>query len=260
MLSQIFTQQVTSQSILTSTQYSGKENPTLEPSIDTHVEELVALVRKYAVPSSPTTPSKPMDLAKKIPFFTLDVISHVGLGQPFGDLLADADLNGYLQASEEGLKIGNTAWAMGLGWLRNFPLIGPLISPSEKDKAGFGRMMAESRRIVDARKAKSTEEKSDMLASFIRNGVDGDDLFQEVFEQILAGSDTTAAAIRGIMLYVITNPRVYRKLQEEIDDAVKAGKAPEDGVISDAEARKLPYLGAVVREGMRVSTFIFFKS
>jgi cytochrome P450 len=149
---------------------------------------------------------------------------------------------------------------MGLNWLRNFPIIGPLISPSENDKAGFGRMMAESRRIVDARKAKSTEEKSDMLASFIRNGVDGDDLFQEVFEQILAGSDTTAAAIRGIMLYVITNPRVYRKLQEEIDQAVKAGKAPEDGVISDAEARKLPYLGAVVREGMRVSTFISFKS
>jgi cytochrome P450 len=195
-----------------------------------------------------------MDLAKKIPYFTLDVISHIGLGHPFGDLLADADLNGYLKASEEGLKIGNTAWALGLNWLRNFPIIGPLIAPSEKDSAGFGKMMAESRRIVDARKAKSTQEKSDMLASFIRNGVHGDDLFQEVFEQILAGSDTTAAAIRGIMLFVMANPRVYGKLQEEIDGAVKDGRVAEGEVISDVEARKLPYLGAVVREGMRVSS------
>jgi cytochrome P450 len=92
-----------------------------------------------------------------------------------------------------------------------------------------------------------------MLASFIRNGVSGDDLFQEAFEQILAGSDTTAAAIRIILLYVMANPRVYAKLQAEIDQAVKSGAAPASpNVVSDAEVRKLPYLCAVVREGMRV--------
>ena len=193
-----------------------------------------------------------MDLAKKIPYFTLDVISHVGLGESFGDLLADNDQMDYLKASEEGLKIGNTAFAMGFGWLRNAVIIGRAISPSEQDQTGFGKMMAEARKIVDARRLKSTEAKSDMLASFIRNGVSGDDLFQEAFEQIIAGSDTTAAAIRIIMLYIITHPRVYRKLQLEIDEAVKSGVAPESGVVSDAEARKLPYLGAIVREGMRV--------
>jgi cytochrome P450 len=112
-------------------------------------------------------------------------------------------------------------------------------------------MMAEARKIIDARRSRSTEGKSDMLASFIRHGVSGDDLFQEVFEQILAGSDTTSAAIRIIMLYVITHPRVYKKLQAETDKAVKDGLAP--AIIPDAEARRLPYLSAVVREGMRVS-------
>jgi cytochrome P450 len=221
----------------------------LEPSIDTHVKELVDLVRKYAAPSASNKPSAPMDLAKKIPYFTLDVISHVGLGEPFGDLLADKDVNDYLKASEEGLKIGNSAFAMGISWMRNAPIIGPLISPSEKDATGYGKMMAEARKIVDTRRSKSTDTKSDMLASFIRNGVSGDDLFQEAFEQIIAGSDTTAAAIRIIMLYIITHPRVYSKLQSEIDAAVTSGSS---GVISDTEARKLPYLGAVVREAMRV--------
>ncbi|USP73751.1 hypothetical protein yc1106_01025 [Curvularia clavata] len=233
--------------------YSGKENPTLEPSIDQHVRELVDLVRQYASAPSSKTPSTCMDLAEKIPFFTLDVISHVGLGQAFGDLKADQDVNEYIRSSEEGLKIGNTAFALGVAWLKDTPIIGPLISPSEKDENGFGHMMAQVRKIVVSRQQKSTQEKSDMFASFVRHGVAGDDLFQEVFEQILAGSDTTAAAIRTILLYIMSHRRVYAKLQAEIDEAVKSGKAPAaPGIVSDAEVRRLPYLGAVVREGMRM--------
>ncbi|KAF1933067.1 pisatin demethylase [Didymella exigua CBS 183.55] len=233
--------------------YSGKENPGLEPAIDSHVQELVQLVRTYASQPASTKPLKAMDLAQKIPFFTLDVISHIGLGTPFGNLTSNKDVNDYLKSSEEGLKIGNTAFGLGLGWMRETPIIGPAISPSEKDQTGYGRMMHEARKIVDARRSKSTEGKSDMLASFIRNGVSGDDLFQEAFEQILAGSDTTAAAIRIILLYVMSNPRVYAKLQAEIDEAVKSGTAPASpSIISDSKARKMPYLSAVVREGMRI--------
>jgi cytochrome P450 len=234
--------------------YAGKENPTLEPSIDTHVKELIYLIRsKYATSNTGATPSKPMDMATKIQYLTLDVISSVGLGKAFGDLKADDDVNDYLKASEEGLKIGNMAFGMGSSWLRNVPIIGPAISPSEKDAKGFGKMMAEARKAVEERKLKSTDERSDMISSFIRNGISGDDLFQEVFEQILAGSDTTAASLRIILLYVMSHPRVYTKLQAEIDGAVKAGVAPATpDVISDAEARRLPYLSAVIREGLRV--------
>ncbi|CAE7215810.1 Pisatin demethylase [Pyrenophora teres f. teres] len=233
--------------------YAGKENPDLEPSIDVHVKELVELVRKYASSTASTKPSRPMDLAEKIPFFTLDVISHVGLGEAFGDLKADKDLRNYVQSSEEGLKIGNTAFALGISWLKNMPVIGPAISPSENDATGFGNMMAQARKIVESRSLKPTEGKSDMFASFVRHGVSGDDLFQEVFEQILAGSDTTSAAIRVILLHIMTHPRVYAKLQAEVVETVRGGLAPAPpDVISDAEVRRLPYLGAVIREAMRV--------
>jgi hypothetical protein len=117
-----------------------------------------------------------MDLAEKIPFFTLDVISHVGLGEAFGDLKADKDLKDYLKSSEAGLKIGNTAFAMGIAWLRDTSIIGPAISPSEKDATGFGNMMAQARKIVKSRMMKSTDEKSDMFASFVRHGLSGNDL------------------------------------------------------------------------------------
>ncbi|KAF2644597.1 pisatin demethylase [Massarina eburnea CBS 473.64] len=231
--------------------YAGKENPGLEASIDRHVKELVQLIgRKYAAPADSTKSNKPMDLATKIQFFTLDVISDIGTGHAFGDLQADSDVHSYIASSELGLRISNQAYGLGTSWLSEIPILGKAISPSEKDASGFGRMMHEVRKTVSSRITRSTSEKSDMVASFIRHGVSGDDLFQEVFEQILAGSDTTAAAIRITLLYVMSHPRVYKKLQAEIDSVVKEGRVED--VVSDVEARRLPYLAAVVREGMRI--------
>lgn len=83
-----------------------------------------------------------MDLAAKIQYLTLDVISDVGLGQRFGDLEADADVNDYLRSSEDGMTIVNILWALGIFWLRDVPFLGKAISPSEKDGRGFRKMIA----------------------------------------------------------------------------------------------------------------------
>ena len=37
----------------------------------------------------------------------------------------------------------------------------------------------------------------------------------------MAGSDTTATAIRTTMLYIMTTPRIYTKLLQEISDAIR---------------------------------------
>lgn len=195
-----------------------------------------------------------MDLGQKVQFFTLDVISAVGLGKTFGMLRSDSDVDDYLKSSDEGLFVANAALAMGFSWLAQAPLIGRFIAPSPKDNNGFGRMMAACFRYVDERAANPTDKRSDMLASFIRHGISGDELRSEALEQILAGSDTTAGAIRGTLLHVMTNPRVYAKLQREVDGAVRGGGAPGagEGLISTAQVKQLPYLQAVVREGLRV--------
>jgi cytochrome P450 len=52
------------------------------------------------------------------------------------------------------------------------------------------------------------------------------------------------------MLYLLSHPRVYSKLQSEVDTAVRDGRAPD--VIPDAEVRKLQYLQAVIKEGLRI--------
>lgn len=230
--------------------YSGRENPHLENSIDQRLQDFLDLVRsKYL---STSAGAVPMDLARKVQFFTLDVISGVGLGKTFGMLQSDADVEDYLKSSEEGLFIANVGLALGFSWLTQAPFIGRFIAPSPKDKKGFGKMMATCFRYVDERVSSPTDKRSDMLASFIRHGLAGDELRSEALEQIVAGSDTTASGIRGTLLHIITNPRVYTKLQREIDDAVRDGKAPSSGLIAHAQARQLPYLQATIREALRV--------
>jgi len=53
------------------------------------------------------------------------------------------------------------------------------------------------------------------------------------------------------MLYIMTNHRVYAKLQAEIDEGTRNNRISSP-VIKDSEARKLPYLQAVIREGLRI--------
>jgi cytochrome P450 len=53
-----------------------------------------------------------------------------------------------------------------------------------------------------------------------------------------------------VMLCLLTNPVAYRKLQQEIDNAISARTISSP--ITDAEARKLPYLQAIIQEGLRI--------
>lgn len=62
------------------------------------------------------------------------------------------------------------------------------------------------------------------------------------------------------MLYLCSNTPCYNRLQEEIDNAINKGLISSP--IKDSEARQLPYLQAVIREGLRifpVVTATFFK-
>jgi cytochrome P450 len=52
------------------------------------------------------------------------------------------------------------------------------------------------------------------------------------------------------ILYLINNPVAYRRFQKEIDEAYADGRASSP--IKDSEARNIPYIQAVMREGFRM--------
>lgn len=67
---------------------------------------------------------------------------------------------------------------------------------------------------------------------------------------IIAGSDTTATAIKMITSYISLNSAVAAKLKNEIQEAILAGKLSSPA--THAEATELPYLQAVIWEGLRI--------
>ena len=65
----------------------------------------------------------------------------------------------------------------------------------------------------------------------------------------VAGAETTATAMRSILLAIILHPQVYRKLKDEIHEAVQRRLVSTP--IKNSEARHLPYLQACILEGLR---------
>lgn len=74
----------------------------------------------------------------------------------------------------------------------------------------------------------------------MRHGLTKHECETEALFQIVAGSDTTATAIRATLLYLMTTPFVYRALLAEIDQGIRSGKISTP--ITNAEALELPYL------------------
>ncbi len=118
--------------------------------------------------------------------------------------------------------------------------------PKKTDAYGLGRIMGAAREVVAERFLPDAKPQMDMLGSFLRHELSREDAETEVMVQILAGSDTTAGAIRATMLHILTNPPVLAKLLAEIKGADISDP------IQDSEARKLPYLQAVIKEGLRI--------
>jgi len=251
--------------------YSGRENLELEPSIDTRIDEFVSLIRTKYLSSG--TRSVPLDVKTKLQFFTFDTISTISLGRPFGMVAADEDLDDFVKSGHEGESILNAMSSLGLSWVAHVPFLGRHLGPSPEDGKGFGKMFGTSYRLVNERLAQlrskpvvvehddggNTDKRSDMLAVWLRHGLTvDDDIRSEALGSVVAGSDTTAMAMRTLLVFLMCNPRVQSKLRREIDEAVAAGIAPVAGagVISVKAAKKLPYLQAVIRESLRLAFMV----
>lgn len=65
---------------------------------------------------------------------------------------------------------------------------------------------------------------------------------------MFAGSDTTAITLRAIFYYLLRNPETMKRLRQELErDAV----FNQDGLATWSNVHALPYLSAVIKEGLR---------
>ncbi|KAF4991133.1 hypothetical protein FDECE_14136 [Fusarium decemcellulare] len=228
--------------------YSGKENEGFgfEAGIDRQLLNFIALIdRKYLSNAGET---RPVDLAEKTQFFALDAIGDVSFGEPFGYLTQDEDLYRYNEINVSSLSAMNVVSVYP--WLTRIVHRWPfnLLLPREQDQVGFGRLMGFATTFVRKRLAEGTAPAKDMMQAHINNGMDEEELIQQVFISIIAGSNSSAHALRMIILSIITNPPACASLIAEIRQFASSVSTP----ISWAQTQTLPYLQAVVREGLRL--------
>lgn len=69
-----------------------------------------------------------------------------------------------------------------------------------------------------------------------------------------AGSETTAISLGAVFYYLLRNPAAMARLRSELDEAGRGGvfHDNETGLVTWAEAQKLPYLDACIKEAFRV--------
>ncbi|CAG8469801.1 6848_t:CDS:10 [Acaulospora colombiana] len=113
-------------------------------------------------------------------------------------------------------------------------------------------------RIIEERRA-STSTRKDLLQVLLdtKNMTDGGlsdfEVFDQCIEFLIAGSDTTNFATSMTMLELIRHPDVFKKLVEELDDALSKEEDSERRLVpSHDKLKNLPYLNAVINEGLRL--------
>ncbi|ROV93639.1 hypothetical protein VMCG_08103 [Cytospora schulzeri] len=191
-----------------------------------------------------------VDLTTVTHYFTMDVITRLSFGKELGFLRNDTDVHGLLAAARVAMKTASVPLAVP--FLRDITASRwflKLFGPKATDKTGLGVFIGVAEEAVTKRYELDAPDEKDLLGAFIRRGLQPGPAISELQFVLLAGSETSASAMRVTMLYLMTTPRVYHKLKEVVQQAVREGVSSP---IKQEEAKRIPYLQAVIYEGLRM--------
>ncbi|KAI1143097.1 cytochrome P450 [Hypoxylon sp. FL0543] len=235
-----------------------KGNAQVEACVDRQCARLIDLIEQKFISTS--SQYRPLDLTAVSFFFAMDCVGDLSYGRPFGCLDQGEDVHKFVKWNEDffstAIVVSNFHWLTKIFFRPPFNRI----YPSARDKDGVGKYMALAQAAVEKSFENGDSRKGDVLASFIEQGITKEEAINELMLQVVAGTDSTATGIRMTLLFLATNPVAYGKLKSEIDNAIAEGKIGSP--VRDIEARRLPYLQAVIKEGLRafpVVTATFFK-
>ncbi|KAH8881872.1 cytochrome P450 oxidoreductase [Thozetella sp. PMI_491] len=226
----------------------------MESLVDQVIENLIKRLDDEYV-----TKGQICDIGSYMLFFSMDAIFSVTFGKST-DLIGKGDEKGLCQNLRALLPyiacVGQIPWAhrflMGNSYVANWlsgpgdALVSEVMRIAVEQRADFEKTIDRN----DNHKASST-----FLMRLLRNQAENPasitdrEVTSHTFGNITAGGDTTATTLRAVLYYLINNPKAAERLRSELQ---AAGLGKDSPVISYNDAAKVPYLGAVIREAMRL--------
>ncbi|EYU31078.1 hypothetical protein ABFS82_08G232200 [Erythranthe guttata] len=196
---------------------------------------------------------EPVDMSERIMSLAADMTCLMVYGRKFAG--KDLDERGFKEVMKMTME---EAAAFNIGdyfpYLRGLDLQGSARRLKKLSKIFDGFL----ERIIDDHAPKKEERKEismdfvDTLMSIMESGEAGFDFDRRhvkavLLDMLLAGMDTSAAAVEWALSDLVKNPTVMKKLQKELEEIVGM-----DQMVEESHLPNLKYLDYVVRESMRI--------
>lgn len=215
-----------------------------EPIIQAHVRLFISKLDKLA---SSDSQGAIVDILRWISFVVFDEIGDLGFGEPFG-CLESSEHHPWCSMIFTSLRAATYRVSLryypALNWLMSFAI------PKSVVKKGMEHWQMSVDKIN--RRLNLEKDRPDIISMIKRDeeGVDGlthPEMLATSSVLIVAGSDGTISVLNGTMYHLVRNPDEMALLAAEIRNAFKT-----EDVINLSALRDLPYLKAVLNEGMRM--------
>ncbi|OAL29839.1 hypothetical protein AYO20_09032 [Fonsecaea nubica] len=234
------------------TAYSMTSMLAFEPYVDNCSELFFKRLDELYV-----NPHQPCDLGKWLQLYAMDVIAEVTFGKRFGCMQEGGDVGGLIDTIDKFLVYASVVGQVP--YLHKFLFGNPLLPYILPKLDSINHVVKFTLERISERE-KDPERHKDFLGRLYDAKAEGKmeavDIVRHSSANVFAGSDTTAIALRAAIDGLLANPECYRKLQAEIDQKRAEGKLSLP--VKYAEAQQMPYLQAVLKEGMRYHPSVSF--
>ncbi|KAL4923488.1 cytochrome P450 [Aspergillus undulatus] len=230
----------------------------LEDSVDSCTGLFLTRLRDFA------DSKKAVDLGAWLQYYAFDVVGEFSFARKLGFLEEGRDVDDMMSGIQ-----GILSYASLVGQVPEMhkvllgnPLF-PILMPSMES---WNQVLQFTLKQVNSRtslardgelKQQDLEKGKDMLSRWMAIHLEDPgkmstrDVIVHLSGNVFAGSDTTAIALRAIVYFLLKNPMCMEKVVAEIDLADGVGHL-SDPISYRESMTRLPYLGAVIKEAMRL--------
>ncbi|KAK0617794.1 benzoate 4-monooxygenase cytochrome P450 [Bombardia bombarda] len=194
----------------------------------------------------------PFDLDKYLTFTAFDVVGEMLFSKQFGFLREDRDVG---SAIANGIALNIYAATMGFFRWVHVVLVGNPVM-TKLGLLPMGHLYDTTVRALDER-LDSRDSRFDCVAHWFKaidkspDQVKLRDVYAIATGAVGAGSDTVSGGLQAFVYYMIRHEDAWRRVRDEILVAQKTGGC-KDRVVKFADAQKLVYLQACLKEALRM--------